>query len=280
MNSLLPVVAFLISAMSIVVVLSYRDMTAKERIFGSLFGLGWAAAGTYVWQVAAPSYSDATKPKIVLVWITVGSGLLLWWIAETRARKMAFWQFVLLGAGLGSLAGVVVWLMFYTADPPTAATITTTPPPPKQTSVDSADDIPLTLRLSNAVIDAKIAELRNVVITNKSNRGMSLSFILHLRYAREDGTSFHERYGANWDADASVIAFLSVIPGIKQADGVAYSNPADCVLEIRERVSGKRVGCTLIYGYPPAFDIPFNPIVFPNEGDWFPGILPKDERKE
>jgi hypothetical protein len=96
-----------VPAISTTDVIGYRDMSTKDRIFGSVAGLVWLGSGAYVWQVAAPTYSDATKPKILLFWIACGSGLLLWLIAEKRARKMVFWEFMVWGAGFGLLSGAL-----------------------------------------------------------------------------------------------------------------------------------------------------------------------------
>src|SRR5688572_29932040 len=69
-----------ISAMSSEDVITYRDMSAKDKIFGSVVGVAWLGLGAYVWQVAAPTYSDATKAKIILFWLACGVALLLWWM--------------------------------------------------------------------------------------------------------------------------------------------------------------------------------------------------------
>jgi hypothetical protein len=121
MSSRFLIVAILIGAMAIADVIGYRDMIARDRILGSMAGLAWVGAGAYVWQVAAPTYSDATKAKILLFWMTCGSGLLLWWISETRARKMVFWQFIVWGAVFGAITGVGAWFAFYISESPQAA---------------------------------------------------------------------------------------------------------------------------------------------------------------
>jgi hypothetical protein len=229
-SNLLPIVGLLISALSIAFVLGYRGMTAKEKIFGSLFGLGWAAAGTYVWQVAAPSYSEGTKPKIVLFWLIVGSGLLVWWIAETRARKMALWQFLLLGAGLGALSGAVVWIMFYTAEPPSVANAAETTP-----DVPDKDSDPTALIIRAGSVDQTIAasplipdpnqkpaspddlefyffayissatadhiQYANVTVTNRSPRKMHLEIWAHVDFWSDSGEPQRHGWKAEWNPD-------------------------------------------------------------------------------
>lgn len=206
-------------------------MTTKDTILGSLGFVAWVGTGAYVWQVAAPDFSDETKPKIILLWLAAGIGFVLWGMCKSRGRRMSFLEFMAWGGGLGLCAGFIVWGMFALAEKtPTEAANTDTPDDPTALVISKSagpvmvtmsplipdpdlkpadpDDLEFYFFALMAAAGKNNIQYANVTVTNRSQRKMHLEIWGEVDYWKDNGESARTGMKAEWNPD-----------GLKQGTG-------------------------------------------------------------
>ena len=234
-----------------------------------------AAAGLLL-VVATP---QLPRDAAIICWLSLASAAIGYVVYEYkqryRRRFMTDLTVLVFAAVSGLLAGAIALYLFPSERSAGAAA----------TDDEVTGDLMLDFRSGAFSHGQDNLVMQPVIATNRSPKRMSLSFTLALRTIGEDGHDTWHRFDGYWngtpqqpesgksvlnlDSEASQegrLVFRLVKPsilGIPKWD--INGSSKDCVLEIHERVIGRKIGSSLVMGYPPAIDCP--PQILTSSGD-------------